>query len=202
MKRNNLQAIKSELSRNPNVLYVSSSQHIPTNTNSWTNADWPGKPKDLGIGFCENVVDYDFVDLYGIEIVDGRNFSKEFPTDARGAYLINESGAKALNWDTVTGREFSPGGNAVGKIVGIMKDFHLHSLHRQIEPLYLFLDPDNNKSFLSVKVKADNLSETMSFLRDKMRQFTPKYPFEYTFMDKEFEIAYKSEEKKGIQSSF
>ena len=193
--RENLSAIKNELVRHPNVISASSSQHLPNRTNSWTGASRPGKPADKYMSICENIVDYDFLNIYNIEIVQGRNFSRDFSSDANGAYLINEVAQKTLGWESPIGKEFSAGGNKQGKIVGVMKDFHLHSLHSNIEPLYFLLDTENNKTYLSVKIIAKNIPKTLNYLKEQMSVFSPKYPFEYSFYDEIFNKAYKSEQK-------
>ncbi len=193
--RKNLSVIKNELRRNPNIIYVSSSQHMPNRTNSWIFASWPGQPQGQRYTICENVVDYDFIDLYGLEIAQGRNFSREFPSDANGVYIVNEAAVEYFGFENPIGQEFRGGDSIKSKIVGVVKDFHLHSLHSEIEPLYLLLQPDNDQTYLSVKIREGKIPETLSFLEKQMKNFAPHYPFEYVFYDEIFDKAYRSEQR-------
>jgi putative ABC transport system permease protein len=141
--RPNLEPFKTELRRNPAVLSVASSSCLPDNVTSSTNANWPGRPEELRIPIYVIEADYDFAELYGLKLARGRNFSRDFPSDAGGAFLINEAAQKAIGWDDPVGREFGgPGRNGTnGKIVGVLKDFHMHSLRLSSMPRYISLDP-------------------------------------------------------------
>jgi putative ABC transport system permease protein len=199
--RRNFEAIKTELKRHPEIISVSSSSNLPNYIASQGRARWPGIPEDLDIPIYVGLVDFDFLDLYEIEIVDGRNFSRDYPSDAGGAFLLNESAVRAIGWESPVGREFIHGGHlgvgGRGEIVGVMKDFHLHSLHQEIEPLYFYLDPGQDHSYLSIKVRPQHLSETVDYIKTQMEAFSPKFPFEYRFFDDVFDEVYKSERKLG-----
>jgi putative ABC transport system permease protein len=198
-----LETIKTELKRNQNILAVSSSTYLPSQIDDQTNLDWPGRPKDLAyFDIYLNIVDYDFVDLYGIKITKGRNFSQDFPDDANGAFIFNEALVKTLGWETPTGREVTRPRfrekSIKGKVVGVVKNFNFHSLHRNIQPLYLFLGPTERQYLLSVKLKGKNIPAALNFLERKMKEFAPSYPFEYRFFDEIFDRAYKSEQNLGV----
>jgi putative ABC transport system permease protein len=142
--------------------------------------------------------DYDFVGLYGLALARGRNFSLDFPSDAQGAYLINESAAKAIGWEDPIGREFGRAEKEkpAGKIVGVIKDFHMHSVHLPIMPLYIHLNPARSSN-VSVKIRGQNIPATMAFLRKTWDRFAPEYPFEYSFFDEVFDRAYRTEQRLG-----
>ena len=196
--RKQIDTFKTELRSNPNVIAVSASSSLPNHISSSTFAKWPGKPDNLDIPIyvCES--DYNFVDVFELKLVLGRNFSREFPSDAKGVFLINESAAKALGWDTPLGKEFSHWGNEnpAGKIVGVLKDFHMHSLHQEIKPLYIFHKTDIS-SYVSIKITGENIPGTLAFIKETFKTFSPAYPFEYSFFDEIFNRAYKSEQKIG-----
>lgn len=196
--RKKMETLKTELKRHPNISQVSSG-NLPNHINSQTLVDWPGKPEDVDAPIYVGVADYDFVDLFEIAIVEGRNFSREFPADANGAFLLNETAVEALGWDSPLGRELYHWGNKnrpPRKVVGIMKDFHMHSLHLEIKPLYIFLDPDYHWN-LSIKVKTIDLPQTIGFIEEKMKEFSPRYPFTYQFFDDIFDRAYRAERRIG-----
>jgi putative ABC transport system permease protein len=191
-------AIKTELRRNPNILAVSTSSSLPNRIEWMGRATWPGKPEDLDLHIYIAMVDYDFVDLYGIDIVEGRNFSREYPSDANGAFLLNEAAIEMLGWEQPVGREFIKWAHTskdTALIVGVMRDFHMHSLHEKIEPLYFYLDPEQDSYYLSVKLGGGSIPETVAFIRDKIKEFSPKYPFEYHFFNEVFDREYKAERK-------
>jgi putative ABC transport system permease protein len=199
--RRNIGTIRSELKRNSNIISVSSSSNLPNHITSQGRASWPGMQEDIDIPIYVGLVDYDFTDLYEIEIVEGRSFSREFTSDANGAFLLNESAVEVLGWESPVGKDFTHrghlGAGGTGKIVGVMKDFHSHSLHQKIEPLYLYLDPGQDHSFLSVTIKGDNIPKTIEFMKDRVEAFSPNYPFEYHFFDELFNDVYRSEQKLG-----
>jgi len=200
--RTDLEAFKNELGGNPSVVSVASSSCLPNNVTSSTNANWPGRPEDLRIPIYIIETDYGFPELYGLELARGRNFSRDFPSDAGGAFLINEAAQKALGWDDPVGREFgrTHEGQPMGRIVGVLKDFHMHSLHLSIMPLYIFFDPARSNR-VSVKIRGGDIPATLAFVRKTWERFSPEYPFEYTFFDEIFDRAYRVELRLGTMFS-
>jgi putative ABC transport system permease protein len=200
--RTGLEAFKNELRSNPAVVSVASSSCLPNNVTSNTNAQWPGQPENARIPIYLIDADYDFPELYGLELVRGRSFSRDFTADAGGAYLINEAARKALGWDDPLGREFgrTHEGKAKGRIVGVLKDFHMHSLHLSIMPLYIFLDPGRSNR-ISIKLRGGDIPAALAFVRRTWEKFAPEYPFEYSFFDDIFDRAYRVERRLGTMFS-
>lgn len=192
----NVGPVIEELKRNSGILYASSSMHLPNDVGAATTANWPGKPEDLKIWIKASETGYDFTELYGIEIVQGRGFSREFPSDKNGAFLINETAVKTIGNDFHLGLELRHwrGKDAKGKIIGVMKDFHLNSLREEIKPLYYYLNPQEGRH-LSIKIQGGSIPETIAFIRETIKKFSPKYPFEYHFFDDIFNMAYIEEQK-------
>ncbi len=200
--RRNIEAIRTELLRNPSIAAVSAAHRLPNEIDTFTSRDWTGRNPDEPIPIYYNTADSDFVGLFGLEIVEGRNFSSEFSSDAGGAFLVNETAVKVAEWDTVIGRKMTHLGRQSGTIVGILKDFHLHSLHRPIEPLYIFYEP-SSLSQVAVKIKTADMPATLTYMKNVMRRFSPGYPFNYAFFDEVFERAYFTEQSMAdIFSSF
>jgi putative ABC transport system permease protein len=200
--RTGLEAFKTELRRNSAVVSVASSSCLPNNVTSSTMANWPGRPEDVEIPIYVASGDYDFAELFGLELARGRYFSRDHPSDANGAFLINESAQKAIGWDDPIGREFgrTREGKATGRIVGVLKDFHMHSLHLPIMPLYVFLDPARTIR-VSIKIRGGNIPETLAFVRKTWERFAPEYPFEFSFFDEIFDRAYRVERRLGAMFS-
>jgi len=193
---NNVEPILYQLKMNPRILYAAPSQFLPNDVKSSTFAGWPGMPEDTDIRINAGEIGYDYTELYGIEIVKGRSFSREFPSDESGAFLINESAMKAIGEHFQLGMGFSHWGSPdpKGNIVGVMKDFHLHSLHEEIKPVYFYLNP-NQGYRISMKIQGGNIPETVEYIRETVKKFSPNYPFEYRFFDDIFNMAYMDEQK-------
>jgi putative ABC transport system permease protein len=201
--RNNIEAAKTELGKNPNILSVCCSSSLPNNIR-WRPRGLPGKNPGEFVPAFAGIVDYDFVDVYGIKIIEGRNFSRDFPSDAEGAVLINEMAAKACRWDSPIGKEYriTDWDGRTVKIVGIIKDFHSHSLYQPISPLFLGLS-SSWKVYLSIKINTANIPETIDYIEKTLKEFAPNYPYEFQFFDDVFGRAYETEREMGnILSSF
>ena len=200
--RKQINAIKSELLRSPDIQLVTTSAQLPNSINTFTTADWVGKSPDIDFTINYNTVDENYIDLFDIEIIKGRNFSSEISSDNNGVFILNETAIKTANFDNPFEKQFLHWNDKSGPIVGIMKDFHFRSLHHPIEPLYLYYEP-NNFSSISIKFESTDLKMTISHIEDIIRKFSPSYPFEYSFFDEEFAKIYRSEEQlMSIFSSF
>ena len=192
--RQNIQAIKTELLKYSGITAVSTSGRLPNNIDTFTSRDWTGRNPDEPIPIFYNTADYDFTGLFGMQIVQGRSFSRDFPSDKNGAFLVNETAVKVAEWESPIGRKLTHWSGETGTIVGVLKDFHLQSLHSPIEPLYIFLDP-NNFSNLSIKIKSAYIPATIDYVKGVMKTFSPSYPFSMSFFDEVFERAYFTEQR-------
>jgi putative ABC transport system permease protein len=192
--RKNIETIKAELLQNRDVEGVAASHRLPNNIDGFTvrvlNPELPEQETTI----FYNMTDYDFADLYGIDIVEGRNFSREYGADAEGAFLVNEAAVKAAGWDVPMEHSLTHWSGETGPIVGVMKNFHLQSLHSPIEPLYFFLAPQSFSN-ISIKTSGDNLPSTIEHIRGIMEKFSPNFPFEYSFFDEEYSKAYHPEQQ-------
>jgi putative ABC transport system permease protein len=192
--RENIQSIKAELMQFPDIISVSTSGRLPNDIDTFTSRDWTGLNPEKPIPIYYNTADYDYIDLFGMEIVRGRNFSRDFPSDEKGAFLVNETAVKVAGWESPIGRKFTHWNGQNGEIVGVMKDFHLHSLHRAIEPLYIFLNPRDFSS-IAIKIKSTDIPATIDYVKGIMKKFSPSTPFAYSFFDEVFERAYFTEQR-------
>ena len=146
--------------------------------------------------FYTAFVDYDFVDFFGLEVLQGRNFSKSFSSDVQRAYILNETAVRWIGWDNPVGKKF--GWRMDGEIIGVIKDFHHASLHSPIGPMVLMLaekDTDIDVNHLFIKVDSENMMETMNYIENKFREHAPGFPFAFTFLDDRIDRAYRSERK-------
>jgi len=197
-----IEGIKSELRTHPNVLGVSASSTLPLGQNSYSAYHAEDRPSfELSMLFSQ-VVDEDFIDTYRMEIVEGRNFSKEFTTDRESAVIINEAGARELGWqDAPLGKMIevflSMEKRKPYKIIGVVKDYHFLPLHQEILPLLLFSANPWGGSFdrISARLRPENIQDTMAFLETKWGEFDTRYPFEFSFLNDQYDALYRTEER-------
>jgi len=200
--RRNINSLRTELLGHPEVVAVATSGRLPNDIDTFTARDWTGRNPDDPIPIFYNTADYDFIDLFAMEIVQGRNFSQEFPSDEKGVFLVNEAAVRVAGWEEPLERELTHWRGNKGRIIGVIKDFHLHSLHRPIDPLYIFLDK-SDFLYLSVKIKAVDIPAALEHTAEVMQRFSPNYPFSYKFFDEVFARSYFTEQRMGkIFSSF
>jgi putative ABC transport system permease protein len=192
--RRNEETIKTELLRNPNITAVSCSSDLPNHSFPRGQVELQAKSTGEPVPFNVYTVDHDFLDLYGIEIVEGRTFFREFPSGSVREVLINQTAAKALGEESPIGKEFRFWGSRIGRIVGVLKDFHSLSLHHQIPPTFIAHYPAFT-NHISIKINIVNIPETISAIEKTMNKLAPHYPFDYHFFDEIFERDYQSERK-------
>lgn len=195
-------AFRNDLLANSNIKDAGRSSRIPTGRlldamgSSIQSADTLA-PTNADIKFVS--ADHDFVTTYGVKVVSGRNFSRDFSLDT-GSFLLNEAAVKVLGIksnDDAIGKNFRYGGRS-GKIIGIFNDFHFESMHQKIVPLVLLV-PRNQNNFgnLSVKIAGNNIPAALAHVESVWKKFLPETPFQYTFLDENFDRLYQSEQRQG-----
>ena len=188
--------IKNELLQYPGIKGVTFTQTLPTNINWDSDFDYEGRNNNEFATFYYASVDYDYVDVFDMEITAGRNFSRKMTTDAEGegAFILNESAVKHLGWDDPVGKKIGFPGNDMGTVVGVIKDFNCHSLHFPAEPAALILNTGPwNLYFLSIKVRPENIAQTLGAIEKVWMKHSGGYPFEYYFLDEAYDSLYRSE---------
>ena len=187
--------LQNELEKNPSILSVAFSRSVPGSyfPHAGTQIEKPdGEMASQGQPIFE--VGLDFVTHYGLELIAGRTYSREFPTDSSHALIINESSAKAFGYNNpadVVGKKFSQWGRE-GTVIGVVKDFNFTSLHNNIAPLTMPFSPYASR-YLSLKIKPENIQETIKAVGKVWRELVPHRPFLYSFLDEDFNKQYKSD---------
>jgi putative ABC transport system permease protein len=150
------------------------------------------------------IVDEHFIDTYNMEIVRGRNFSKDFPSDPDQSIIINEATARKLGWqEDALGKEIdalmSMTEMKTYRVIGLIKDYHFLSLHEEIQPLVLYNASPYGGTYyrMSLRVSPENIQETIGFLRSTWREFDSQYPLEFVFLDDQYDALYRTEERLG-----
>lgn len=191
------EAIRERFLKNPNVLHITASMALPTNIQSTPGTPmWEGKPEDAVMEIKADFIDYDYIETFEIPLVEGRSFSREFSSDLETAFIVNEEAVRRMGLaKPVVGKKFGFWG-IDGQIIGVMKDGHFQSLHHKIEPLVFKMFPDWLRRFY-VKIRSDNLSSTIKALEKTWGEMNLGYPFEYRFLDEDFDNLYRSEARLG-----
>jgi len=187
-------AIKAELLWNPAIESVTqTSVRIGTQTNlSGLKADWEGKNPDQVVQFHLVSVDYDFVNTFQMELLQGRDFLERYASDSNNV-LLNEEAVRQMGLQAPVGKRFS-GPGWQGTIIGVVKDFHLVSLHQPIEPVIMAMTEGWN-SHIVVRVRPQARAEAIACMQRVWKKLSPSFPFEYRFLDQDFEDLYRSDER-------
>ena len=193
------EALRNKMLQNSSILSVSFTVDRPGGDLGYDAFLPEGKSSEETLRAMRYWVDHNFISTYGMEIVKGRDFSEQFSTDADQALIINEKAAAALGWgDEVLGKRLVnvSRDNRQGIIVGVVKDFHSASMKMEISPVVIALDP-RFFAFISVRIRPDNVSNTLAFLESSLRETYPDREFEYSyyFIDDDFRSKYPEEEK-------
>lgn len=190
---NKYTTFKQEAVNIQGVKLVTRITQIPTKLTSGTSdVDWQNKNPDEKNLFVWAGVGYDFVKTLDLQILQGRDFSKDYPTDSSG-YLLNESALKIINYKDPVGKQFTFWGRQ-GTIVGIIKDFHFNSLHDPIQPLILRLGERESSGNVLLRIEPTKTQQALRGLGALSAQFNPKFPFTYQFLDEAYNSLYTSEQ--------
>ena len=189
--------IKSLITRHPGVQHASASMLVPT-TMPWTyNIGRTSATETVETGFYK--VDYAFRKTYGLELVAGRDFRPKLAADSASAFIINEEAVQRLGFASpqeALDAELSFGdGSRIGRLIGVVGDFHATSLHHRIEPLVFFVEPEYY--YLSARLEQGSIESALAHIRDVLHQTAPHLPFEYFFIDERFDELHRAEANLG-----
>lgn len=199
--RKNEKVFRDQLLQDSRVVRASISDYIPVGpTNSDNSAVLPEDHPTKSVVVRQYNVDEAYVPTLGMELAQGRNFSKDFATDSLAA-ILNESAVQSLGWpQEPLGKKVlrfvdNNGTKRAYTVIGVVKDFHFESLHERIGPLIMFMG-DNSGSIL-VKVKTQAIPGLLASFRKQWSAFPTDAPFGYSFLDERFESVYQAEQKIG-----
>lgn len=195
--RQNIDTVKTELLSDPDILNITLTDVAPYRWQSNAgvgDVDWEGKSSQQ-VKMVMISVDHDFLETFELRMAEGRFFSREFTTDPEDAFVINEAAARAMEMEHPVGKwlkvwDFNK------RIVGVVKDYHFESLHNEIIPMAMRIDPSWH-SQACVRIAPHRVQETLAVLEAKWKEFHPEYPFEYLFLDDTLRNLYRSESTIG-----
>jgi putative ABC transport system permease protein len=192
------ETLKQELLRNKLIQGVTASgQRLGNNFHQW-GFKVKGDTGVFEITPSNVNVDYDYLTVYGMQLKEGRNFSKDFATDNGKAFIINESFAKELGLKETVG---TPAGHSwykndsLGSIIGVVKDFNFNSLHYKVNTLEMVVHPDWGYDEMTVKIDGANMEDAIVFVRETWNKQITSFPFDYSFLDSHFELLYRSDQQ-------
>jgi ABC-type antimicrobial peptide transport system permease subunit len=196
------ESFKNGLLEDSNIYSVAAQYYLFAEQGSFrtTDYDWEGRKEGQEADIVLNLVDYDFIPMLELELLEGRNFSKEYSTDATQAYILNEEAIREMGIQDPVGKEFSYG-KRKGTIIGVMKNAHFRSLHVKIEPHVFFFMQDVSEAtqygVVLIKINGEKTEEALAQIEQVWGSINPISPFEYHFLDQKYDSLYRKENKIG-----
>ena len=185
---------ETEILRNANILNVTATSYLPSEREYNQNVYFKGNAEESMNYISWIAVDKNFIKTMGLKLIKGGDFSHDYLQGEGRKYILNESAVKQIGWENPLGEQMDIIG--WGPVIGVIKDFHFKSLHLQIKPMALCIYPEAFKYFL-IRVKPENLSNSINFLENKWEEIFPDQIYEYSFFDEDFNIVYKTETRLG-----
>ncbi len=187
--RGNKEILRERLLALPEIEQAAFSSNIFGKIEGLDNQEVDGKT----LNFATTWVDAEFINLYNLQLVDGRFFTKDLKTDENATALINEAAVRDFGVEDPYKLSIRvPGGKA--KVVGIVKDFNYKSLHNKIEPLVIIYLPRQGQ-FVNLKLTGNNITATLEKVSTVWNELAPGFPFSYHFLDQDFEQLYHKDEQ-------
>ncbi|HZI54480.1 MAG TPA: ABC transporter permease [Chitinophagaceae bacterium] len=199
------ETFKTELLRSPGVVSATAGYGLPGDQLAGDGVKVLSKEGEEAQTTNLFVADFDYIKTLGLQIIAGREFSKDHPTDLDEAFIINETAVKEFGfgtpenaigqkmaWDKWIPDSLKP--VKKGEVIGVIKDFHYKSLHEKVSKAVLIVYPPVVVK-VAVKVKTANLAKTIEDIRSAWNKFSPDFPLDYHFLDENFEKMYKAEQK-------
>ncbi|MVM31470.1 FtsX-like permease family protein [Spirosoma sp. HMF4905] len=201
-----LETFKTELRRSPNVLAVTSGYGLPGDQFAGDGVTIPGKNAEKEYSVNMFIGDHSYVKTLGLQLIAGRDFSKDMSTDVREGFIINETAVKEFGFGSpekalgqrINWHEWVPADTSnpikKGRIVGVVRDFHYTSLHEKVTATVIHMVPQEVFK-VAVKVREADMQQTIVYINTIWSRFSPNFPLDYKFMDETYGKMYSTEEK-------
>jgi putative ABC transport system permease protein len=198
--RSQYDALRSVLMDNPDILNVAASSSIPGGQFNQNSIEFKEAEEERNV--METFVTADYFNLLDIKTEAGRVFSDDFRGDTTSSFVINETAARLFDWgDTPVDKTITYYGdvytNATGKIIGVVRDFNIHSLQQPVEPLIILLGRKSYFTYMLIRISPDNMQNTLAFIENTWKKFDTRHEFTWSFLDDEFEAQYQGERRLG-----
>lgn len=190
-------SFKNEMRNNPQVISVSSASSVPGQGNSFNLFSVQTRDGYVDKGVDVYAIDEDYIKTLGIKLAKGRNFSGL--SDTLHSMLVNEKMVQEFGWgDNPLGKRVKFPGDTSGyylEVVGVVKDFNQKSLYNPIAPLILLYSP--NANLIQLKLSTANIPSAIAGIENDWKKIFPDIPFQYTFLDQDFDSQYAADQKRG-----
>jgi putative ABC transport system permease protein len=195
-------AFREALLANPAIREVASTAYVPGQGADGYRFIPEGRSADEPLMIPLTAVNYEFADVMGLSMQEGRWFSRAFPSDAEEGFVINQQALELLGWtDQPLGRQLqllAPGTTEIwqtGRVIGVIRDYHFESLHNPLKPLVMAYVP--SAAHLALKVDGQRAQEALAHLEQTWAQFSPEWPPNPYFLDQDLEALYNREQRLG-----
>ncbi len=187
--------LKSELLKNTDILSVALSNQLPTYiVNSTDGFNWEGKNPDDDILFHMVCVDEDFASTFKLELKEGRFFSSDFSADSMSA-IVNEKAAEMMGFKEAVGQTLSVWEYHL-KIIGVVKNFHFKSVHNKIEPLVMYMNPEQFYVCF-IRLNPEHITTSVDYIEKTAKKLDPDSPVYFNFLDRDYDNLYRAERRMG-----
>ena len=194
-----LETFLYEIKKMPGVINVSIYHPDLTVNRTGTNwVNWPGKDPQNNVSFKYLFAGYDFIETLSMELKEGRSFSRELSTED-SKIIFNETAIKSMGIANPVGQIIDLWGENK-QIVGVVKDFHFESLYENLKPCFLLFSP--NEDNIIVKIKAGTQRATIARIQEFYKEFNQSLPFDFKFLDENYQALYESEIRIGVLSRY
>ena len=186
--RASYKTFKDKLLRNPHILNVTAASAPPHFLFNVNDFEWQGMDRDKDVEINFLYVDHDYAETFDLEIVQGRDFSEDYLTDATEAYVLNESAVRFAGMTDPIGKRVVLAGRE-GRIIGVVKDFNHKPLVFDISPMIMGIRPSWFFDLL-VKIDSADIPESLAYVEKVFKEESPAFPFQYEFLDDWFDTIY------------
>ncbi len=193
-------AFAEDLKQHPDIINVTGMEDIIGVDHNTRSFVIEGMFDDQPFWYPAFMVRHEFIETFGIEVLEGRGFSRDFPSDTSEAIMINESMVKHLGWtnEEAIGKAIRSDGNE--RVIGVFSDFNALSLHKPLDNFVLDMiqHPQGAAGltrYMAVRVNTDDYTGVLEHIQKSWESFAPTRPFEYSFLDEELDALYKDESK-------
>ena len=185
--------VKNELLKNPSINSVTTAQSLPNIAGNFAGGlEWEGRPADVKGGMAFISVEKDYFDTVGIEFLEGKTFETVPSNQLLREFIINEKAVEYMQVENPVGKSFKMWDRAPGRVIGIVKNVHNASLHREIQPAFYVQFP-YFYNYLIINMRNENIAQNLKFIQGVVGRINPNYPFECHFLDENIDRFYQTE---------
>ena len=188
---------RNAIGSHPNVLQISSTAPSIGPDRGFGMVGMKG-PDGKSISTYQYIVDYDYLKTMGIQLSEGRTFSRDYGEDATSSVIVNKALVREMEWDDPIGQSLP---NSKYTVIGVVEDYNYRSLHYPVDPVMLKIDP-SWISWVLVKIRPDDIAGSVALLEQTWTEFVPNLPFEYYFLDEDIDRFYRTEQRFSVIATY